>query len=190
MTKDMRWRVIALQIVLVFALGFSSGFLYWASGFTHGYVQDELTAQKITFPPAASAAIKALPAPDAQAMTQYAGQPLSTGEQAQTYANHFIAVHLREIAGGKTYAQVSALSLANPKNQTLAGQVQTLFRGETLRGLLLNAWGWWTVGSYALYAAIGLTAATIAVLLTLLFEVFVVPGQIAATGPGRIKTVA
>ena len=190
MTKDMRWRVIALQIVLVFTLAFTAGFLYWATGFTHGYVHDELTAQQIAFPPATSPAIKALPAPDAQAMTAYAGQPLDNGEKAQTYANHFIAVHLREIAGGKTYSQVSALALAHPKDQALAGQVQTLFRGETLRGLLLNAWGWWTVGSYALYAAIGLTVAAVAVVLALLFEVFIAPKRVASRASGAFKAIA
>jgi hypothetical protein len=177
MTAGLRWRVITLQIVLVCTLAFTSGFLYWAAGFTHSYVHDELAAQQIAFPPASSPAITALPAPDAQAMTQYAGQALTSGPQAQTYANHFIAVHLREIGAGKTYSQVSALALANPKDATLAGEVQTLFRGETLRGLLLNAWGWWTVGSYALYAAIGLTLATVAVLLALLFELFIAPSR-------------
>ena len=41
-------------------------------------------------------------------MRQYAGQQLTTGAQAETYADHFIAVHLKEIGGGKTYAQLSA----------------------------------------------------------------------------------
>jgi hypothetical protein len=185
MTSELRWRVLTLQIVLVVTLAFVSGFLYWAANFTHSFVHDELAAQKITFPAATSPAIKALPAADAQAMTQYAGQLLDDGPKAETYANHFIAVHLSEVAGGKTYAQVSTLALASPSNQILAAQEQTLFRGETLRGLLLNAWGWWTVGSYALYAAIGLTVATIAVLLALLFELFVAPGRVASTGRQR-----
>ena len=190
MTRDLRWRVVTLQIVLVFALAFTAGFLYWASGFTHSYVHDQLTAQQITFPPAGSAALKALPASDAQAMAQYAGQPLATGEQAQTYANHFIAVHLRAIGGGQTYAQVSALALAKPTDQKLAAEVQTLFRGETLRGLLLNAWGWWTVGSYALWAAIGLTVAGIAVLAALLFEVLVAPKRATAPRPATARAMA
>ena len=171
MTADLRWRVIALQVVLVVVLCFASGFLFWAANFTHSYVHDKLLSQNITFPPAHSASLKALPAGDDQAMEQYAGQALVTGDQAKTWANHFIAVHLREIGGGKTYSQVSALSMASPKDTALAGEVQTLFRGETLRGLLLNAWGWWTVGSYALYAGICATIAAIAVFLALLYEV-------------------
>jgi hypothetical protein len=69
-------------------------------------------------------------------MSQYAGQLMATGAQAQTYADHFIAVHLVKIGGGKTYSQLATASLAQPKNTALAGQVQTIFRGETLRGLL------------------------------------------------------
>ena len=99
--------------------------MYWASNFTHSYVHDELVAQNITFPAANSASIKALPAADAKAMQQYAGEALVNGDQAQTWANHYMAVHLREIGGGKTYSQVSALSMADPKNQTLANEVQT-----------------------------------------------------------------
>ena len=105
-------------------------------------------------------------------MTVYADQQLTTGAQAQTYANSFIAVHLNEVAGGQTYAQMSAKAMANPTDQKPAGQVATLFKGETLRGLLLNAYGWWTIGTYALYAAIGLAVAAFAVFIAFAFEVF------------------
>jgi hypothetical protein len=67
-------------------------------------------------------------------------------------------VHLRSIGGGKTYAQLSAASLANPKDTALAGQVQTVFRGETLRGLLLNAYAFWQMGQIMLIAAIAALA--------------------------------
>ena len=82
-------------------------------------------------------------------MRQYGGQQLTTGPQAETYANHFIAVHLQEVAGGKTYAEVSSAALADPKNAALQEQAQTLFRGTALRGLLLNAYAFWTVGQIA-----------------------------------------
>jgi hypothetical protein len=81
-------------------------------------------------------------------------------------------VHLSEVAGGKTYSQMSAKAMANPTDQKIAGQVATLFKGETLRGLLLNAYGWWTIGTYALYAAIGLATAGFVVLVALAFEVY------------------
>ncbi len=87
-------------------------------------------------------------------MRQYGGQLMTTGAQAQVYADHFIAVHLTEIGGGQTYSQLSAKALAQPKNAALAAQVQTMFRGETLRGLLLNAYAFGTIGQIMLCAAI------------------------------------
>ena len=94
---------------------------------------------------------------------------MTTGAQAQTYADHFIAVHLREIGGGKTYAQLATASLAQPKNAALAAQVQTVFRGETLRGLLLNAYGFWEMGQIMLIGAIAaFTAAGLMLILSVL----------------------
>ncbi len=172
MTRAMRWRVVVLQVGLIGILAFCAGFLFWGNSFIHNQISTELTAQQIYFPAATDKSIGALPSADAAAMTVYAGQQLTTGEQAQVYANHFIGVHLQEIAGGQTYSQMSAKAMANPTDQKIAGQVATLFKGETLRGLLLNAYGWWTIGTYALYAAIGLAVAAFAVLVALAFEVF------------------
>jgi hypothetical protein len=110
-------------------------------------VHDQLAPQKIFFPPAGSPAL--LPG-----IKQYAGQQLLTGSQAKAYANEFIDVHLAAVAGGKTYAQVSTAALAAPKDPTLAAQKATLFQGETLRGLLLGAWGWAMIGTIATLAGI------------------------------------
>jgi hypothetical protein len=87
-------------------------------------------------------------------MEKYAGQQMVNGAQAKTYADHFIAVHLNEIGGGKTYSELSAQALQDPTNQKLAAQVETVFKGETLRGLLLNAYAFWQMGQIALWAAI------------------------------------
>jgi hypothetical protein len=108
-------------------------------------VRDQLTPQKIFFPPSGSKAL--LPG-----VRQYAGQQVVNGGQARAYANNFIKVHLSGIAGGKTYAQVSTAAMADPKNAALAQQKASLFQGETLRGLLLNAWGWSVVGTIATLA--------------------------------------
>lgn len=78
--------------------------------------------------------------------------------EAKAYADKFIALHLEGVAGGKTYSQVSAAALQDPGNQELAQQRQTLFMGETLRGLLLQAWGWGTIGTIATIAGIALVA--------------------------------
>jgi hypothetical protein len=87
-------------------------------------------------------------------MRQYGGQQLSTGAEAEVYADHFIANHLKVIGGGKTYAQLSAEAIAQPGNAKLAATVQTEFQGETLRGLLLNAYAFGTMGTIAGIAAI------------------------------------
>jgi uncharacterized membrane protein len=114
-------------------------------------VHDQLVPQKIFFPAAGSPAL--LPG-----VKQYAGQQLTTGSQAKAYANNFINVHLSKIAGGQTYAQVSTAALAAPTNTKLAEEKATLFQGETLRGLLLNAWGWSLVGTIATLAGFLLIA--------------------------------
>jgi hypothetical protein len=140
-------------LVLAVVLAIGGGMLLWGHSVISTDVHNQLAAQKIVFPPASSSAIKELPAADAAAMSQYGGQLMTTGAQAQTYADHFINVHLAKIGGGKTYSQLSAASLAAPKNTALAEQVQTIFRGETLRGLLLNAYGWWQMGQIMLISA-------------------------------------
>jgi hypothetical protein len=171
MNRGLRWRVFVLQVGLIGILSFVAGFAFWASSFATGQVHDNLAAQQIFFPPANSPAITSLPPADAAAMSVYAGQQMISGPQAETYADHFIAVHLKEVAGGQTYAQVSTAAQAAPTNAKLAGQVQTLFRGETLRGLLLNSYGWSQIGQYASYAATGLAIAAGAVFLAFLYEI-------------------
>ncbi|MFI5953099.1 hypothetical protein [Cryptosporangium sp. NPDC051539] len=99
-------------------------------------------------------------------LNKYAGQKLTRGDQAQAYADHFIAVHLREIADGKTYAQVSSAAQADPNNAQLQQQANTLFKGEALRSMLLEAYAFWKIGQIALWAALTsfVAAAVIAVL--------------------------
>ena len=144
----------AVGLLLAVLLLVAGGLLFWAYSFVNTQVQQQLTAQQIVFPEANSAALKALPAADAAAMSAYAGQLMTTGAQAKTYADHFIAVHLKEAGGGQTYAQLSTKAQADPTNTALAGQVATMFKGETLRGLLLNAYAFGTMGTIAGIAAI------------------------------------
>jgi hypothetical protein len=130
----------------------SGALLTWAHNFVSDQVKTQLSAQQIYFPDKGS---KAIAGPQFTAMQKYAGQQLTTGAQAETYADHFIAVHLSEVAGGQTYAQLSTKAQADPTNTVLAGQVATMFKGETLRGLLLNAYAFGTMGTIAGIAAIG-----------------------------------
>ena len=141
-------------VVLAVVLAIGGGLLLWGHSVVSNDVHNQLAAQKIVFPTASSPEIKALPAPDATAMKAYSGQLMTTGAQAETYADHFIAVHLKEIGGGKTYSQLSAAAMAQPKNTALAEQVATVFKGTTLRGMLLNAYGWWQMGQIMLVSAV------------------------------------
>ncbi len=139
-------------LFLAITLIASGVLLTWAHTFIDNEVHTQLAAQQVYFPANNSPAIKA---PEFAAMHQYAGQQLTTGAQAEVYADHFIANHLKVIGGGKTYAQLSAEAIAQPKNAVLAAQVATVFKGETLRGLLLNAYAFGTMGMIAGIAAIG-----------------------------------
>jgi hypothetical protein len=151
-TFDAVGTIAGLVLAVVLAIG--GGLLLWGHSVVSTDVHNQLAAQKIVFPAAASPEIKALPASDAAAMRAYSGQLMTTGAQAETYADHFIAVHLGEIGGGKTYSQLSAAAMAQPKNAALAAQVETVFKGTTLRGMLLNAYGWWQLGQIILISAI------------------------------------
>jgi hypothetical protein len=136
--------------------------LLWGYNFANSNVHNQLAEQQITFPPAAAFAHPVAGTEITPSMipsvSQYAGQALTTGRQAETYANDFIAVHLREIGGGLTYAGLSAKAMALPKGSpaytAVEAQVQTVLQGTTLRGLLLEAYAFWQFGQIALYGAI------------------------------------
>lgn len=156
-------------LVVAAVLLSASAALFWTYNFVHSQVHDQMAAEKIFFPAAGSKSLTSLPEPDQGKVAQYAGQQLLTGAQAEVFADHYIAVHLKAIGAGKTYSELSTASLADPSNQKLAGQVQTVFRGETLRGLLLNAYAFDTMAVVAHYAAWGaLAAGLLLVLLALL----------------------
>jgi len=118
-------------------------------------------------PAADSDSFKALSEEDQAEIKPFAGLQLTTGEQAFAYAQHYIGAHVKGVAGGKTYSEVSgaalaasAASKADPTNTelaanaaTLMGQRQTLFMGETLKGLLGNAYAFWQLGQIAMYAS-------------------------------------
>jgi hypothetical protein len=127
-------------------------FLTLSANFANSSVHDQLSQQEIVFPALGS---PALASPEiGPYLNQYAGQQLTTGPQAKAYADHFIGVHVTEIAGGKTYAQVSAEAQADPTNATLKAQQAELFQGQTLRGLLLTAYAFSVFGEIAGIAAV------------------------------------
>jgi hypothetical protein len=151
------WALIAgfAGAVILLAAG---GLMLWGSTYVHNTVQNQLSAQQIYFPakaafaqPKAGSEITPNMIPS---VSQYAGQQLLTGQQAEAYADHFIAQHITDMSGGKTYSQLSAEAMAQPDNTKLAGLVATVFKGETLRSMLLNAYGWWKVSQILFIAAI------------------------------------
>jgi len=158
MRRNSRFTLAIAGFAAAVLLAVAGGLLLWGSAYVHNTVQNQLAAQQIFFPPAAAFAHPKAGAEITPSMipsvSQYAGEQMLTGQQAEAYADHFIAVHIAEIGGGKTYSQLSALSIAQPNNTALAGQVATVFKGETLRSMLLNAYGWWKVSQIAYIASL------------------------------------
>jgi hypothetical protein len=148
--------------VLVVVLLAAGALGMWGYNFANSNVHNQLAEQQITFPPAAAFAHPVAGTEITPSMvgtvSKYAGQPLVTGQEAAVYANDFIAVHLREIGKGKTYAYWSGLALQQPKGSvaytTDEGIAGTLFQGTTLRGLLLEAYAFGTFGQIALVASV------------------------------------
>jgi hypothetical protein len=143
--------VVAAVLIVAGALGL------WAQSFVNDNVRSQLSQQQVFFPSAS--AIAAAHTPDiTKYVTPYGGEQLLNGKQAEVYADHYIANHLKEIAGGQTYAQVSGkfvtMKPSDPDYATISQERQTLFQGETLRGLLLNAYAFWKMGEIAGIAAI------------------------------------
>jgi hypothetical protein len=157
-----------VTVVLIVA----GALLFWGYSFANDNVHSQLAEQEIYFPTRAQ-----LDHPDGKEVTAamvpylmpYAGQQVLTGAQAQAYADHFIAVHLSEMPYGGVYSKVSAASQAQPTNTALSAQANTVFKGTTLRGLLLEAYSFWTFGQIALVASIvSFCLAAVMAMLTLL----------------------
>jgi len=160
------------RIVSFVGLGLSvflfvaAALLNWGASFADESVATQLSQQKITMPDKDSAGFKALSEEAQTELAPFSNMPLTTGAQAQAYADFYIGSHLKGIAGGKVYSEVSGMALgaaakskADPTNATLAaetanlmGQRTSLFMGETLRGLLLYSFAFWQIGQIAMYA--------------------------------------
>jgi hypothetical protein len=167
MRRNSHFVLVIAGFAAAVLLAVAGGLLLWGSTYVHNTVQNQLAAQQIYFPPQSAfahpkAGTEVTPNM-IPSVSQYAGQQLLTGQQAEAYADHFIAQHITDMSGGKTYSQLSAEAMAQPNNTQLAGLVATVFKGETLRSMLLNAYGWWKVsqitfiGSLIAFGLAGLT---------------------------------
>ena len=181
--------LVLAGLLLVLAVVMTSN-----ANFSKRYVKDQLSQQEITFKTADTLTAEEK---KSACLVTYAGQKLTTGKQAECYANEFIGLHLKGIAGGKTYAdlgapqsalreQVAAAQASNAANLAdlqkqladVTAQRETVFKGETLRGLLLTSYGFSEFGAKAAQAATVayLAAALMALLAALGFiHAFVIP---------------
>lgn len=152
--KLISWTGVLLAVVLIAA----GGLLTWANVFIGDQVHDQLAMQDITMPEK-----EALETEEQhEALDQYAGQQLTTGDQARAFADHYILVHMNASSDGRTYEEVSGEFMALKANpdadpaqvEELGALRQSLFMGNTLRGLLLYGFAFATMGTIAGYAAI------------------------------------
>ncbi|MBV1850474.1 hypothetical protein [Catellatospora tritici] len=140
------------------------------ANFATNYVSSQLAEQNITFKTLDTLTPEERTQPG---LVEYAGQKLTTGKQAEVYALQFIGLHLKNTAGGQTYAdlgvpqsrlraQVAEATKNNDPNLTalqqqltdVTAQRETMFKGETLRGLLLTTYGFSEFGVKAGQAAL------------------------------------
>jgi len=158
---------IGLLAAVVFTI--AGGLLTWGNNFAGNYVHDELSSQHISFP-----AADALQKEGRGDLLKWADHKVDTGKEAEAYAS-YINGHLAGIADGATYADLgtpervakadvqAAVEAAKPqatvdqlqaKADAITNQRNTMFKGETLRGLLLSAYAWSTMGTIAGIAAV------------------------------------
>jgi hypothetical protein len=171
--------LIGFGVVAVAVLALAGALLTWGHNFAQDYVGKELRSQQIFFPDAAT-----LQKQGRDDLVKYAGEQLTTGQEAQAYAS-FINGHLDAVADGQTYAQLGAPETAaktavtdaksngasdatvadlQAKADGITAQRNTLFKGETLRGLLLSTYAWSTIATIAGIAAIVSFVAAVVVL--------------------------
>jgi hypothetical protein len=169
--------LVGLGSVVAVAMAVAAALLWWGASFAGTYVHDELSAQKITFPTA-----EALQKEGRGDLAAFGGQRLENGAQAEAYAS-YIQGHVDKSSGGKTYAELSAperaakaavtdakakgapeadVAALQAKATELTAQRDTVFKGEVLRGTLLNAYAWSSVGQIAGYAALAAAAGAVA----------------------------
>ena len=158
--------LIALGMVVAVVFAAAGGLLTWGANFAEDYVHDELASQNVTFPDEA-----ALVEEGRDDLVGYAGEQVTTGDEAEAYAS-YIQGHMEEIADGQTYSEIddrgAAQAVVDARESgaseaeiaelqatanELKAQRDSLFRGETLRGLLLTSFAWATIGEIAGIAA-------------------------------------
>ena len=197
-TLDVLFSAGALAIAgLLLVLGFV---MTSNANFAKNYVKDQLSQQHVAFAPAS-----ALTAEEKQSecLVRYAGQKLTTGKQAECYANDFIGLHVKAVADGQTYAELGApqadlrlkvtaaqaagdpaLAGLQKDLTTITAQRETLFKGETLRGLLLTSYG------FSVFGVKGEQVATVAYIVAALLALLALAGFVHTFRTPKTKAFA
>ena len=156
------------KIISIVSLGFAAllllfaGLLNWGASFASDNVASQLAMQNISFP-----AVESLPTATKGQLSKWAEQKVVTGEMARDYSDLYILEHMNASATavtGKpaTYSEVSGVymglvrggSTDVEKIKQYGDLRETLFMGNTLRGMLLQAYAFGTMGMIAGYAAL------------------------------------
>jgi hypothetical protein len=147
------WSGVVVATVMV-AVGAAAIF---GGSFALSNVRDRLQPEHISFPPAS-----AMTSQEKVEVGSFAGQSVDTGTEAEAFSR-YIAGHLKDVNNGATYSETSAAArtegISEKQAADLGIKADILFKGETLRSILLNAYGWWTVGQITLFAGIGMVLA-------------------------------
>jgi hypothetical protein len=172
--------LIGFGLIAAIVFAVAGGLLAWGANFANDYVYDELSSQNVVFPDEAS-----LTEEGRDDLVKYADEQVTTGSEAEAYAS-YIGGHLEGIADGQTYSEIDDRGAAAAVEEAresgaseaeiadlqatadqLTAQRDSLFRGETLRGLLLSSFAWSTMGRIAGIAAwVAFTGAAVMAALT------------------------
>jgi hypothetical protein len=172
----------ALVVILLVA----GGLLVWGHSFAQSNVHNQLAQQQVYFPKQSEiSAVKAQYAKGGQkavtdpefpnaklmvaALEPYAGQQVLTGKEAQVYANAFIGQHLYAMPDHGVYSVISGAAMtAKPGSKAYTefnALKTTSFMGTTLRGMLLEAYAFGTIGTVMIWGAIAAFAGAALLLL-------------------------
>lgn len=153
--------VVAVTLIVL------GGLAVFAGQFGQQNVRDRLEPQRVNFPP-----LEAMSPEEQAEVGEFAGQQVTTGPQAEAFSR-YIGGHLAFVNEGMTYSETSSAARAEGLDPEIAADLQvkadTLFKGETLRAILLNAYGWWTIATIALFAGYMMVAAGIVLLILAVF---------------------
>ena len=166
--------VTAVGFGLAAFLLIAAGLLNWGASFAADAVASQLEAQEITIPAVTGNAEESL---DVTEFFAANGEKiLSNATQAQMYADHYLGFHLSSMptyAAASTANRAARAALAeNPNDEALkadagakSAMVETVFKGTVLRGTLLTAYAFGTLGSIAGIAALVALAGSLVMLL-------------------------